>query len=556
MCSTDLTLTTPETPGKWYDSLPSCVRFPLADADQERTPDGVHRLIRLIAAYESLIKCLGSVAHAVALESGFAHSRDYTSRFEKRFIGKYPSLGDYLWLLNQHKQRAWKSGPTWFQEIADRMYEQRFTRKAAGDSMVFRLCRAIERHRQSLVKGDTQTYPSAVSVLEHFVTFRNTCFHGSITIRFAKKFDKLLVGAMHELSEHMQLSQSMQFLVPLAFAKQDSTSVVAINPERLASDPRRYLIGDRSALKWEEIYVGPRNSESLEEFVRISPLVIYDRTVDDIRFLNRFEQDEFEYLSHRSGDLDFVSLSDPGWQDAFALRIDEEPSGADASHSVSKESDDDVNAPPEIPTDASQDAEEVLKARFTRLLESVQATGPSEGIGIAERFFSGLTDIETEQVLSEFASEHAEVSRDAKVVIAKALYDLGLHDQSATVLRAARQRHSEDAEILHLLGRSLVMLGKREKSAAKNDHDAARRIKARELLTEGVEALQASRNIGSQTQGHGRRDVFTLSMLVDAHCRLGDFQKAMEACDEGLQLEPENDRLNSQRLYLYERTGS
>lgn len=37
-----------------------------------------------------------------------------------------------------------------------------------------------------------------------------------------------------------------------------------------------------------------------------------------------------------------------------------------------------------------------------------------------------------------------------------------------------------------------------------------------------------------------------------ACCRRGEFQEAAVYCDEGFRLEPENQRLNSQRFFIHE----
>ena len=536
----------------WMDLLPACVRIPLADADIEKTPDPVHRLIRLIAAYEALVKSIGAISHAVAIDIGYDASPEYLTDFEKGFISKNPSLGNHLALFTQRKKQAWKASPDWFQAIVERLHEPRYGPKFARESRVFKLCRAIERHQQSLERGDEQAYPSAVNVLEHFVAFRNTCFHGSITIRFADKFVHLLEGAIEELARQLRITEAIQFLVPLSFARQDATRVVALDPEETVKRPRKFELGDRGQVRWGALYVGAHGADTLENFIRVSPLMTYDRVVDDFRFLNRFRDDEFEYLSHRSGDLDFASLADNDWAGAFGFRV------------IEKEPEQPVQAGPDEVSDSVEKylgvKVESFKVNIGDFLADFSASYESGGsraaMELAEKLISNWIDQDIESLVDGIESNRQQLDPELMILLAKSLYNLGLGRESITVIKRAADLQPDDPEVFHLLGRSLVMLGKREKSTWKIDHSRQRLSEARRLLEEGTTALEESLRPESKQHEDNRRDVFSFSMLVDAYCRLGDFDQALVACGRGLKLEPQNERLAFQAIYLNERTGN
>ena len=80
------------------------------------------------------------------------------------------------------------------------------------------------------------------------------------------------------------------------------------------------------------------------------------------------------------------------------------------------------------------------------------------------------------------------------------------------------------------------------------------RSKGKDKLKEAITHLEKSL---WPTPNDAQRfeNVMVHSMLVDCYCKTADFSRALDHCKKGLELEPFNQRLNSQKLYLDERTG-
>lgn len=543
--------------------FPGCIEA--VQVDLARTQDDVHRFLRLIGCYEVLIKLVATICHSVITDWDTDPPRWYLKTFREGFISKEtpegvilksPALGDWLTLISSTSKyiRNNEQYPKFVRDLMTTVMEHKFDRQHP----VTHLCRAVARTRQSASDAESLTKTTLFQLFETFTQLRNLCFHGAVTERLSRKFVPLLTSSLNEVGQILRLSSTTQFRVPLAFDSRDSKKALVLNAERPRADPAPTIIGDRADLEWGALYVGPANEESLEFFVRLSPLIVFERAFDDYRILNRFVDGEFEYLSYKSGDLDYESSGSTKWEDAFHL-----PRTVDIS----------AQDKPISPVTAEVESDQSMQQKRPEIsiVEPLLPVGPDR-----EKFLQELTkvDYENRRLVRQYSDAFVEkLSNSDETNLAsfftevlKAVpnsdfqkrrflgelqYKLGLVDQSIATFEELLSCGNDSREIHHLIGRSLLKLGATMKLQGTRESMDNGRDKLRVAITHFEKALLPTTNDSEQRF----QNVLVHSMLVDCFCKLGEFPRALKHCDSGLELEPLNQRLNSQRLYLYERTG-
>lgn len=531
----------------------SCVR-----ADVDRTHDEVHRLIRLLACFEALIKLMASVAHAAMVDTAVGPPRWYQKDFHAKFIEKEPTLGDWQSLLRQIQKYFKKDGPPWLMSVLDPVFQTEHTKESA----ISKLCRAIDRTRQSTDADKALSRASIGDLVDRFVQLRNLCAHGAITVRFASKHGELLANALREIEGFLKMRHCWKFVVPLQFVQRDSKKALVLNPEDPRDKPKPMIIGERAQLDWERLYVGAADAESLDRFTRLSPLMLFDRTHDDYKFLNRFVEGEYEYLSYKSGDFDYQESSGATWEESFNM-----PSLDDDGPEQAAVEDTNVPATVEVaplPAHISIDLKPdpiVAGPSVDKFVDALRFDDLSDRTKAKLRldvFENDLAEYEIGELTTFFENVRknlGEANAQQLQFLGNLQYRLGLFELSAGTLRELVAQASDDREALHLLGRSLFRYGANLKDRGRAEHDTSLVQRAKATLLEGAGVLERSLLGDDSDYFHRMRIVQGCSMLTDVYCRLGAFDKALEYCERGLSHDESNQRLNGQRLYLYERTG-
>ncbi|MBX3403276.1 MAG: hypothetical protein KF699_07690 [Phycisphaeraceae bacterium] len=554
---------------------PSCLRSIATDSDQ--LDDSVHRFVRLMACFEVVIKLLGNAAHAVHIERHL--SQTYCVSFEQAFIQKRPSLGSWLTLVGQHSAYLARSGPSW---LAGSM---KWLREAGRkDSVLSRLSKYVGAVRQTLPSdGLIQAY-SGLDCLGQIVYLRNAFSHGALTPRFAERYNDLLTAALEEFVCGLKIGSNWMFAVPLRYDPSDPTRAFVMNPEAPDSAPKSIPLGDRSTKpRWNSLYVG-ESLESFEDCVRLGPMMRYERTLRDYVFLNSYGDGEAEFLSYRSGDFD-VRPASQDWREFFGLvlavppevapatvvpspeptptptqtaatldaKIDAQPIGP-APTPVVPTSPPVGSAPQSAPSVASGPSVRDILAAFVDLGTRHHTPDWGRTLDEWERMLSPLSDEVLVQLFSEMETQsQASSAADSLLLFLGNLQQrLGFHEEAAARFKELADKEPGNNDRRSRYGCALLLWGNQLKAEGKAKHNNTLVSKGKDVLGEAKATLSGSLYAQPETRSEVWHNVRALSMLVDACCRRGEFQEAAVYCDEGLKLEPENQRLNSQRLFIHE----
>lgn len=582
---------------------PSCLRCIAADTDQ--LDNAVHRFVRLMACYEVLIKLLSNAAHAILLDDGA--SQRYCKTVQDRFVDKRPALGDWFHILDVTCQKLGKDGPPW---IAANM---RWLREESDkDAPVSRLCRHIAIARQPLLtEGPNQRY-TALEGLRRIVNLRNAFGHGALTPRFAKRYNTLLAEALEVLVRSLKISETWRFSVPLRYDPADPRRAFVRDPEDADAAPRCIPLGDRTtAPRWELLHVGS-SRDSFEDSVCLGPMIVYEGDMGDYIFLNTFEDGEAEYLSYRSGTFDVRPVVSD-WREFFGTGVspssDEEalptsitcgtcgapysiscpkcgathspaPVGSLTSPTVAGAAPSDSAAPiitapqPVAPREEAKDVLPVapvpsvapptipphgpsvrdLVAAFRELGTRPHAPDWMSTLDEWERTLNSLSDELLTQLFAEMAKDvqAADAPDSLLQFLGNLQQRLGFHEEAVSQLCqwSARMPDSKDRKSRY--GLALLQWGTQLKADGKAAHKSNLIELGKSKMALAKKVLSESRYKDPKGRTEVLHNVRALSILVDACCRRGEFDEAASFCDEGLKLEPDHQRLNSQRLFIYD----
>ncbi|HMN39470.1 MAG TPA: hypothetical protein PKE29_01400 [Phycisphaerales bacterium] len=553
---------------------PTCLKSIATDSDQ--LDDSVHRFVRLMACYEVVIKLLGNAAHAVHIERSLNQS--YCVDFENAFVQNRPSLGTWLGIVRQHSGYLARSGPAWLAVSMKWLREP-----GRKNSVLSRLSKYIGAVRQTLPSdGPIQAY-SGLDCLGQVVYLRNAFSHGALTPRFAERYNDLLTAALEEYVLGLQIGSNWKFAVPLRYDPSDPTHAFVMNPEAPDSAPRSIPLGDRSTKpRWHSLYVGD-SLDSFEDCVRLGPMMRYERTLRDYVFLNTYGDGEAEFLSYRSGDFD-VRPASHDWREFFGLVLSVPAEVAPDATSVPAASVPTVAPPPTpAPAVSATPAPEVepkalqaiapdpksqsttplvpagpsirdILAAFVELGRRAHAPDWGHTLDEWERMLTPFSDETLQQLFAEMKA-HAQSAQgvDSLLLFLGNLQQrLGFHEDAAAQFKELVDKDPESNDRRSRYGCALLLWGNQLKAEGKTSRNNALIGKGKGVLGDAKVALIASLYKDPDTRAEVWHNIRALSMLVDACCRRGEFQEAAVYCDEGLKLEPENQRLNSQRLFIHE----
>lgn len=517
--------------------------------------DEVHQFIRITSSFEYLIKLISASLHG-AVRDGHPGSW-YGRLLNEHFIEKSPTLGD--WSGSADKIRKRVSGHPLLSDVVDEVWKQRPAVNGDGKrSEAWNMCRVVGASRTFITevpKSKTFNYTNVFSLV---VNLRNAFAHGALTVRFARRFGQPVTDALAEVASVLKLSEKWDFFIPLRFDPSERSKAVVLDCHALGSDAgcevRRLDFGDRY-LKWGSLYLNPKGIESLESAILLEPLLRYEQSHRDFQFFNRYDENDLtaEYLSYRTGDFDF----DPGfenWADGIGAVDAEEEVEVEADRQ--DESTEKTKEEPKIEDTLARDNGPEKDQAFLSRIASIIQDGVQEKTlrRCRERLHRDLDEFETEQQLAILGEAKALLAKDGATnthrVLGNVARDFGFYQLATEELKAAAEVDKGDKFIRQSLGHALLQLGSEEKQNGRRDEDNSRFERGKQLIREAKSELAASLTNDTETESNRRFDVRSLSMLVDVHCRLGEFDEALERCNQGLEIEPENYRLLDQKDFL------
>ncbi|MEW4530632.1 hypothetical protein [Maioricimonas sp. JC845] len=530
------------------DCFPPGIREIIDEALQ--TNDEVHQFIRVTSAFEYLIKLLSATIHGAVRDT--LPGPWYGEMVRSHFIEKAPSLGD--WTSSAEAIRKRVSRHPSLSPLIDAIWENRRKKDSNGNlSAAWNMCRVVRASRAFITEVPPSTNFNYAEVFGLVVNLRNSYSHGALTVRFARRFGQPVTDALAEVGSVLELAKQWQFIVPLRFDPGDRNNAVVMDSEALGTidggHVRSLEHGDR-VLKWGRLYLNPIGSQTLETAILLEPLVRYEQSHRDIQFFNRYDAKELtaEYLSYRSGDFDF----DP----AFDVQVD-------SLGAVSSE--DNAEDPEEVEIAATHESQDegasadALPQEDNRLLDRVSAI-IQDGVHektlrrCRERVHRELDSLETTQqqaVLAAVADRLRELDEPhIHRVLGNVLRDFSFFEAASKELKAAVNASPEDKYLHQHLGHALLQYGTEQKQSGRTAADDEQFQKGKSLIEEAKRELAASLFTDPDDPVHRRFNVRSLSMLVDANCRLGEFDEALQRCTQGLQLEPDNQRLLDQKDFL------
>lgn len=510
--------------------------------DVSHTTDDVHRFVRILSGFECMVKLICAAMHGAARES---HPGSwYGTMLKRQFIEKDPTLGVWTGSAAQIRKRI--ANNVLLAPLVEELWKNR-AGKLDGDKVsdVFKMCRVIGASRTFVTEVPKSNSYNYISAFEIVVNLRNAFAHGALTIRFAQRFGQPVADALAEIATNLNLGEKWEFVIPLNLDPADRNCAIAMicDVYGLGDEqchPKRFEIGDRY-LQWEKLYLNHRGAKTLESAIILEPLVRFERSHRDYQFFNRFDSDDLtgEYLSYRSGDFDF----DPAFEDWTLEFGSQEPDEPDVSTDI----------------DDSIDVEAIDDALVARLLEYAREGAAERSLKFCRiRFHKALDEMDAVDQRDIFTALDAKIAETHSAnlygVLGNVIRDFGLYDLAVPALEQAIKISPKDVFTRQSLGHAELQLGISEKEVGKAESDSDRILKGRKLIESAKRTLKASLTNSSNATSSILHNVRSLSMLVDAHCRLGEFEKALKWCDEGLKVDPQNSRLLDQKEFLVSKT--
>lgn len=537
-------------------ALPVCVSEIIDESDN--VSDDVHRFVRLMAAYESLIKLIAAACHAGICDGGAP--RWYARRFRDGFGDTGPSLGDFNQIISTAASYFRKTRNALLSEVLDRVMHG----SQDSTTAVFQLCRHIDQARRSLATTSPGEKFSVFQLFEKIVQLRNAYSHGSLTARFAKKYNSLLRKSLEEASKLLVLTEHWRLVIPLRPDPEDRANALAIEPDASIGRPVSMVIGDRPRIPWEDLHICAPTG-SLEEAISLSPLVRFEQTLGKYQFANRYFEGELEYLSYQTGDSDIVAGFE-SWEECFGFpHIEEGTQDEDGETDPEKA---------EVPKGEGRDGTiDETKVRAHPPSEVPDVVTVPNAVSVVNAFVDHqerralrdlldsyevkLHGLNTNELVDYFKSVEKEIAKrnDASLfgVLGALGLRIGLYEQAALALERQLDGGDQDKSVLQRLGRALLRWGAELKSMGKKEHDSELINRGKDVIKKSGDRLRDSLFEATDAPNERWHNVKSLSMLVDAYCKQGDFAAALDYCEKGIALAPDSTRLNSQRLYLFER---
>jgi predicted Zn-dependent protease len=312
-------------------------------------------------------------------------------------------------------------------------------------------------------------------------------------------------------------------------------------------------------------------------------MVRYEKTLRDYFFLNRFGDGVVEHLSYRSGDFELRDAS-KDWRKffGFGLAVPEE----ETPQASVVAPDDSAPAPPtptepiappisdQPPQDSAPPAGPIALPPAQIAPTTPVPSGPSVRDILAA--FDELGKLHApdwrrtldewehmlapfiDEVLTQLFSEMKQVAEKDQSRVSLLLFlgnlqqRMGFHEEAAQQFKELSDNSPDNHDKKSRYGCALLLWGTQLKAQGKAQHDNSLISKGKDTLEQAKATLEASLFKAPATRSDIWHNVRALSMLVDACCRRGEFETAADYCDKGLKLEPNNQRLQSQRLFIHE----
>jgi tetratricopeptide (TPR) repeat protein len=311
----------------------------------------------------------------------------------------------------------------------------------------------------------------------------------------------------------------------------------------------------------------------LEDFVKLAPLVRYERTLRDYVFLNTLEDGEAEYLSYRSGDFDFQHASSD-WRGFFGIApavpevaVEPEPVPPTVPMEVTPPPGAVPRVEPEppapeviIPVPPAKPSGPSIRDLVAAFVDLGKRTVPPDWGVILDQWETTLSPLSDDTLTQLFAEMQAAVKADSSsesllLFLGNLEQRLGFHEQAVDQFKVLSKNAPDNKDLKSRYGCALLLWGNQVKADGKAKHDTTVIRKAKEILGEAIGQLEGSLHPPPLERAQVWPNVRALIMLADACCRRGEFERAAKFCDEGLKLERDNQRLKRQRAFIYETSG-
>lgn len=534
--------------------------------------DDVHEFVRLLAAYELLVKIVSASCHGSILR--MQPSDRYFSHLRRHFVEKPPSMGDWVSSYNEKnvKNRLRSDSPKWHIELVNELSLKRDTASGAAISDVWRMCRVAMSNRAFIPEiPKSQKFTFADSI-ETVINLRNSYAHGALTYRFANRFSALLADALAEIGGALRMSERWNFVIPRRFSPLDSSKAIYIDCELIAKNPSGESLQSpiSGPIAWRKLHLVEKSFKSLDDAICLEPFLRFEECHRDFQVLNGVDRRDgiIEYLSYRSGDFDhclateewFVAL-DPENTSVTSVETDEQ--GDESASVVDTES-----STHEEETDSSDDQE---RGRGTTVSSALQESELNELMAALERgkhertrrncrnrFYNVLEDRNADDVRTCFSELADHIRNKAESVellstLGQMQREFRLYEEAVSSFRLALEHQPDDLTSKQALGHSLLRMGDdlRREAMQKYEHSD----QADSLIAESGEVLKDSLFSSPESQDQVWHNVRSLSMLVDVHCKLQQYDVARQFCQQGLEWDENNERLQQQKDWLVQRAN-
>ncbi len=550
--------------GAGASTLPAFVTEPLRCVRQES--DDLHQFVRRMAFAESVVKFLAACTHGVLADLMPSLPKDYVDRIHDRFIpqkgSKFPGLGDWVNLFKDSLRGLGEATPEWLQPVRD-FTDQEFS----SDTPEHAFCSLIDRLRRA--NAEVPEVYNGEDLFDRITKLRNHYSHGALTGGFAARVNPPFEAALASLARSA-IRGRIRVIATKRFCPSDRYAIEVIDVEthdvlRLSTQ------GMDGNPEFRDVYVGPFDSKSMEDFTRLGALVRYDYDRRDVLIFNGRDSASLRYLSYRSGDVHDGDHSVTDLAHRFCVARVELPAEVPAeplapapllegtaSQIVDQPKEQEVPSPdagatpePVVQQPSQAELREKAERDFEVLLDTSRLG--SSPHALLTRWEARLTS-----ALS-LAQRHEFFENTWKSVVARKMVNseqahflgslaqrLGMVERAVQIFRVMLNAAPADKELMSRLGNALLVLGREQKSRGNREESRA-------SFSEALRVLKTAFPSGSLSDYERSMAARTFSCAVSAASRLGDYVQAISIAEQGLKVCPGDQQLQSQLDYHRDR---
>lgn len=526
--------------------------------------DDVHEFVRLLAAYELLVKILSASCHGSLLRT--QPNPRYYDRLRKYFVNKPPSMGDWVASYDEKNIRNTlrSESSQWHLNVMNEISINRDTKTDQGTSDIWRMCRVAKSNRAFIPQIPNSEKFTIADAIGTVINLRNSYAHGALTYRFANRFSTLLSDALAEIGKSLEMAQKWAFVVPRRFSPHDSSKAIYVECEQFAESPANDPLecSISGPIAWRKLHLVERKFNSLDDAICLEPFLRFEECHRGFQVLNSVDKHDgiIEYLSYRSGDFDHCLASEV-WFENDKLRGDKE--AFDDDDGVDTEADQEDSEKIQ-----NSDGMKQLEAGHQQILSQTESNellgalesglGYKTNLNCRNRFYKVLDEKSNDEINLAFKElskrvEEEDDSTNLLSTLGQMQREFRLYEQAVQTFRSAIGLDEQDLKSKQALGHSLLRWGDDLRRVAIQDREHS--DKADELIQEAGEVLKDSLHDPPQNQYQTWHNVRSLSMLVDVNCKLSRYKEARDYCIHGLELDGSNERLIQQRDWLTQRSN-